>query len=267
WHGAHSAQNTVTLEIDELVPNYVFVEPKRTEPFTPVWDNIHEEQHGLVYSDGWEFVDDPDIGTGDNVAYGCAVSSDAPIVPGTENYAVDMHFVRESWATKTQGAGHHYLQIDLGSVQPINQIWVWHSMQANRRYRRNKLEVSADGENWEVIFDGEQEGPWREGQAGKAHNFPTKQIRYIRDWIDGYEVLDDLGNPTGQVVEENQWLEIQARHCGYMMTSTPGAWVEWRFKTHSRADLWAGYLQAPKIGRASCRARVRSTGARGARTG
>src|SRR5690606_40686886 len=101
-----------------------------------------------------------------------------------------------------------------------------------------------------------------------------RHTRVSRDWSSdvcssdlGYEVLDDLGNPTGQVVEENQWLEIQARHCGYMMTSTPGAWVEWRFKTHSRADLWVGYLQAPKIGRASCRARVRSTGARGARTG
>lgn len=248
WHSTHTAQNTVTLEVDELVPNPVFVEPKRTEPFTPVWDNVHEQYNGLTYSEGWEFVDDPDIGTGDNVAYGCAVSSNAPIVPGTENYAVDMHFVRESWATKTQGPGYHYLEVDLGSVQPINQIWVWHSMQADRRYRNNKLEVSADGEAWEVIYDSAVDGPWREGQAGKVHNFPTKQIRYIRDWIDGYEVLDDLGNPTGQVVEENQWLEIQARHCGYMMTSTPGAWVEWRFKTHSRADLWIGYLQASSHG-------------------
>lgn len=252
WPKPSSSRNTVKFEVDELVPHYVFVEAKRTEPFVPAWDNVHETYQGILRlpEDQWRFVDEhPELSSGDNVAYGCPVSSNAEIVQGTEEFATDGDFLRDAKATRTTGAGLHYLEIDLGLVQPINEIRVWHSLEKSRSYRSHRLEVSANGEEWDVVYDADLEGAWREGPQGKTFRFPTKEIRYIRDWIAGYELLDESGSPTGQVIYQNQWVEIQARHSGYLETEAPGASLEWKFTPHSRANIIIGYVAAPGHGK------------------
>jgi len=104
-----------------------------------------------------------------------------------------------AFATYYSGpVGLQSVMVDLGSVQDISMIKVWHYWGNARSYHATKTEVSENGTNWTVVFDSATEGTYPETSAGKTISFPMQKARYVRDWTNGNTVN------TG-----NHWNEIQ----------------------------------------------------------
>lgn len=92
--------------------------------------------------------------------------------------------------------GPAWVRVDLGSVQQIGMVRVWHYYADSRSYNNPRVEVSADGTNWETVYDG---GSYPETSAGKTHVFTPRPVRYIRDHVNG-----SSSNTY------SHWVEIQA---------------------------------------------------------
>lgn len=98
------------------------------------------------------------------------------------------------------GAGLQSVTVTLPAVQDISAVKVWHYYGDNRTYYATKTEVSEDGTTWTTVFDSAVEGTYQENLTnGKTHIFPSRKVRYIRDWLNGST------SNTG-----NHWVEIQA---------------------------------------------------------
>lgn len=91
------------------------------------------------------------------------------------------------------------VSVDLGAVQSLSSVKVWHYWADGRTYRQTKTEVSEDGTNWVTIFDSASSGEYPESSSGKTHSFSAKNVRYIRDSLNGSS--SNAGN---------HWVEIQA---------------------------------------------------------
>lgn len=88
--------------------------------------------------------------------------------------------------------------IDLGSLQDVSRVQVWHYWSDSRTYYQTKTEVSEDGTNWTAIFDSATQGTYPETSQGRTYDFPMQKVRYVRDWINGNSTN------TG-----NHWSEIK----------------------------------------------------------
>lgn len=95
--------------------------------------------------------------------------------------------------------GLNSVTVDLQSVQNVSVVKVWHYWADGRTYNATKTEVSKDNTNWTTVFDSASDGLYAESSAGRTTSFTTKQVRYIRDWVNGSSVN------TGA-----HWVEIQA---------------------------------------------------------
>jgi hypothetical protein len=96
-------------------------------------------------------------------------------------------------------AGPQYVQVDLGAAVPIDEVRLWHG--GHGVYRGNRVEVSAhpdfQGEQT-VLFDSDRDGEYPETPDGRAFRFPTREARYVRNWLQGER-------ETGEKV----WTEIR----------------------------------------------------------
>jgi len=95
--------------------------------------------------------------------------------------------------------GLNSVTVDLQSVLNVSVVKVWHYWADGRTYNATKTEVSKDNTNWTTVFDSASEGTYAENATGHTITFDTKQVRYIRDWVNGSSVN------TGA-----HWVEIQA---------------------------------------------------------
>lgn len=95
--------------------------------------------------------------------------------------------------------GLNSVTVDLQSVQNVSVVKVWHYWADGRTYNATKTEVSKDNTNWTTVFDSASEGTYAENATGHTITFDTKEVRYIRDWVNGSSVN------TGA-----HWVEIQA---------------------------------------------------------
>lgn len=72
--------------------------------------------------------------------------------------------------------GHHCLQVDLGEVcYNIDSIRIWHYYLNETQYN-HKLEVSADGETWIILYDSDVSGSYVETEIGKIYHFSNSAI-------------------------------------------------------------------------------------------
>lgn len=99
----------------------------------------------------------------------------------------------------SMAVGLQSVTVNLGSPQDVSMVKVWHYYADSRTYFATRTEVSADGTNWQTIFDSASSGTYQETAAGKTHSFTMRKVQYIRDWINGST------SNTG-----NHWVEIQA---------------------------------------------------------
>lgn len=97
------------------------------------------------------------------------------------------------------GAGPQSVTVDLGSVQNVSVVKVWHYYNDGRTYNATKTEVSTDNANWTTVFDSSTSGTYAESASGKTTSFSTRPVRYIRDSTNG-----------SSTNVANHWVEIQA---------------------------------------------------------
>ena len=97
------------------------------------------------------------------------------------------------------GAGLQSVTVDLGVARNVSAVKVWHYYADGRTYNGTKTEVSTDNVNWTTVFDSASSGTYSETADGKSTGFPTRSVRYIRDWLNG-----------SNVNASDHWVEIQA---------------------------------------------------------
>lgn len=97
------------------------------------------------------------------------------------------------------GTGLQSVTVDLQALQNVSVIKVWHYWADGRTYNATKTEVSKDNTNWTTVFDSASDGLYAESSSGRTTTFSTKQVRYIRDWVNGSSVNISA-----------HWVEIQA---------------------------------------------------------
>ncbi len=130
----------------------------------------------------------PNPGSCVNLAYG-ASSPSALLTDG--NTATNPYY--------SLGVGLQSVTVDLGSIQDVSMIKIWHYYSDGRTYFATKTEVSTDNISWSTVYDSAVSGTYAENSTGKTHNFSMTKVRYVRDWLNGST------SNTG-----NHWVEIQA---------------------------------------------------------
>lgn len=156
-------------------------------------DNVLLEQSPIVqpYFDGGHPV---------NFALGATVTSSQGVASNLERFTDGVFTNFDSYAQVNAGDGvAGWLQVDLGSVQAIDSVKVWHYCFDLRTYHETKVEVSADGVTWVTVFDSAVSGEYVEQQTGHEVTFPMRGVRYIRDWLNGSDT--NAGS---------HWIELQA---------------------------------------------------------
>lgn len=74
--------------------------------------------------------------------------------------------------TVAPGPGSYYVTVDLGSVQDIASLTVWHYYADGRVFQGTRTDVSTDGINWVTLFDSAISGTYAEDAAGRSHAAP-----------------------------------------------------------------------------------------------
>lgn len=91
------------------------------------------------------------------------------------------------------GPGLQYVQIDLGSVQQVDYIHVWHYYQDDRIYHDTKTQVSVDGIDWLTIYDSAVDGKYVETSLGKKMHIIPFQLSIAKDGnIFVNEIIENL---------------------------------------------------------------------------
>jgi hypothetical protein len=101
---------------------------------------------------------------------------------------------------KFWGTGPIWVQVDLGDLQKINMIRLWHDTKGV--FQDVKIAASPTGEfkgEEFVVWDSAKDGTYEESPDGKLFVVPTREARYIRCWNSGRETVKS-GQP--------EWREI-----------------------------------------------------------
>lgn len=99
-----------------------------------------------------------------NMAWGKKVTSDQAVTFGDIQVITDNQEVVNKYISISITAG--YVEVDLGYVQPIDSLVIWHYWNDARTYHENRTEVSQDGINWITVFDSSIEGEYVETKEG-----------------------------------------------------------------------------------------------------
>lgn len=94
---------------------------------------------------------------GENIAWGKDIKYGANSTQNgtlTNSVATD-GIVDSQWIGGTGGT-NGWGMIDLGYVEEIHKVHIWHYYSDGRTYYNNKVEVSADGTNWWTIYTGQK---------------------------------------------------------------------------------------------------------------
>lgn len=74
-----------------------------------------------------------------------------------------------------------FVTVDLGTVEDVDNIKVWHYYGNGRTYKNILLEVSLDGVKWTKIFDSNENGEYVEVEAGKTHKLKDDRLPLLNE--------------------------------------------------------------------------------------
>lgn len=100
-----------------------------------------------------------------------------------------------------------WVQIDLGQVQPINAVRVYHYFLDGRTYNSPRTETSIDGVNWTIVSS---PAPYAEASSGQLRTFAARDARYVRDYISGSSA--NVGN---------HWVEVEVFYTDSVVGDVP----------------------------------------------
>lgn len=89
---------------------------------------------------------------GENIAWGKDIKNESGTVY-SNSYGTDGTV---SSTYLDLGGGTHSAIIDLGYIEDVHKIHIWHYYPDGRTYYNNKVEVSVDGTNWWTVYTGQK---------------------------------------------------------------------------------------------------------------
>jgi hypothetical protein len=98
--------------------------------------------------------------------------------------------------------GHAWVEIDLGSVQPVAFIRLWNYFRDGRTYHGNRIAVSPTGRfagEETLVFDSNRDGEYAETPDGHVFAFEPVEARYVRSWLESNTANNGA-----------QWVELEA---------------------------------------------------------
>jgi hypothetical protein len=98
--------------------------------------------------------------------------------------------------------GLAWVQVDLGKIESLAAIRLWHYFRDGRTYRGNRVVISPTGEfqgEETLIFDSAKSGEYAEQPEGRLWFFEPVKARYIRSYLNG-----NTANAG------SQWVELEA---------------------------------------------------------
>lgn len=119
--------------------------------------------------------------------------------------------------------------VDLGNIEDIDNIKVWHYHGGGRIYKNILLEISLDGVKWTKIFDSNENGEYAETEEGKTHKLIDDRLtslseiaslseivsfyeKYVKKNLLDKEVLVNILNSKGlDVSTEDKMLNLISR--------------------------------------------------------
>ncbi len=152
----------------------------------------------------------------------------------------------------TAQTGLHYVQLDLGAVYSVDKVRVWHYAADGRIYNATKTQVSADGTTWYTVFDSAVSGTYAETAAGRTYTFAARNVRYVRDYLNGSNK-----NAGNHWVEIEVWGTRTTVYVGahYEKNVTANTTTSYYYLGSQRVAQRAGgvvyYLHADHLGSAS----------------
>lgn len=94
---------------------------------------------------------------GENIAWGKDLKyGSGTTQSGTHSNSVATDGIINSSYVSGAGGNDSWAMIDLGYVEEIHKVHIWHYYPDGRTYYNNKVEVSADGTNWWTIYTGQK---------------------------------------------------------------------------------------------------------------
>lgn len=127
---------------------------------------IRDWVNGSTSNGGNHWLEVRAVRDGTNVSLGSPVTASAS---GANLSKVTDGTTSNSGYASVTSAAPAWVQVDLGSIQEIDEIQVWHYNADGRTYFGTKTEVSNDGVNWTAVFDSEFDGTYQETAAGITH--------------------------------------------------------------------------------------------------
>ncbi len=161
--------------------------------YVSTWINSTDK---LYYKINFAQSSAPAVETGADIA--SITASDVPQPANTAEMAIDGDFT-----TRWSAEGDQWLLMDLGSLKTIDSVsMAFHS--GNQRSNVFTLEVSSDGTNYNVVYDGKTSGVTNDLET---YSFGTVWARYVR--YTGHGNVDGSGafvsgwnSPTEIVINE-----------------------------------------------------------------
>lgn len=115
---------------------------------------IRDTMKGSTYNDRSHWDEIQVFNTaGENIAWTKDVKIDNTVF---QNSPVTDGIVDKQYININDDGNEKTLFLDLGFVERINCIKIWHYFIDGRTYYNNKTEVSADGKNWYTVYEGQK---------------------------------------------------------------------------------------------------------------
>lgn len=155
----------------------------------------------------WGEIQALERNTGKNIAFWKTVTSLVANQPWYEyTKIVDGNTSGGNYAECTRGKTNDYVIVDLWAVYDISTVKVWHYYVDSRTYYGSKTEVSADGENWIVLFDSALEGTYMETSRGRSYDIDMEKLQ-VKIELDKIleEIFGELGVQSSEELQINSY--------------------------------------------------------------
>lgn len=138
---------------------------------------IRDKMSGNTFNNGCHWLEIQTLNyDGINVALNKKVTTENIIASGTLSMVTDGDFSTKTNYLYLKGDDDlKSITIDLGEVENVDVIKVWHYYGEDRKYNNVLLETSIDGVRWTTIFDSNASGEYLETAEGKTHKLPTEE--------------------------------------------------------------------------------------------
>lgn len=144
---------------------------------------------------------------------------------------------------ETKGNYPGAIRVDLGKSYDLDEIKIWHYFADGRTYYSNRIEISENGTDWQIVFDSEIDGRYAETADGKSIALSDNAGNYIKEpkityraYVEGvgWQAWVSNGQTAGTTGQDKhiEALEIRLEDINgsvvYRSHLSNTGWMEWQ---------------------------------------